>query len=82
MSKVHEIIMAGDQFEIVTSIACEGLGWSHRVDAIEIEDVGCLVRTRSQSKNPDGSYSFATAMEFVPGVCLETNGSGNRLVQL
>lgn len=43
-------------------------GWMKSTKALEVPNVGCVVFTSTQQRNPDGSYVVAEAMCFVPGV--------------
>ena len=48
---------------------------------LEIEGVGCVVQVTTQQRNPDGSYSVAEALTFVPGVKISDfneDGRGGR----
>ncbi|MFQ5589577.1 MAG: hypothetical protein ACE5HE_00300 [Phycisphaerae bacterium] len=42
---------------------------------------GCIVQVTTQQRNPDGSYSVAEALTFVPGVYIRNDiNSGRKLV--
>jgi hypothetical protein len=41
--------------------------WSKSTKAMEVPG-GCLVQVSSEQRNPDGSWSIAEAVTFVPGV--------------
>ena len=48
---------------------------------MEIGRVGCIVQVTTQQRNPDGSYSVAEAVTFVPGVRItDDENSGRKLV--
>lgn len=44
---------------------------------------GCVVQVTTQQKNPDGSYSVAEALTYVPGVkIVDAENNGRRLVTI
>lgn len=61
----------GDTFELICKASSNEQGWMKSTKACEIPGVGCIVQVTTQQKNPDGSYSLAEALTFVPGVILE-----------
>ncbi len=66
----------GDMFKLLSKASSEEEGWMKSTKAMEIEGVGCVVQVTTQQRNPDGSYSVAEAVCFVPGVrILATSGN-------
>ena len=43
---------------------------------------GALVQVSTQQKNPDGSYSVAEALSYVPGVNMDRNSEPRRMVPI
>lgn len=58
----------GDTFTLISKASSQAEGWMKSTKAMEIFNVGCVVQVTTQQKNPDGSYSVAEAVTFVPGV--------------
>jgi hypothetical protein len=40
---------------------------------------GCVMQVTTQQRNPDGSYSVAEALTYIPGVYISTEGETPRL---
>lgn len=55
-----------DMFKLLSKASSEKEGWMKSTKAMEIPHVGCVVQVTTQQKNPDGSYSVAEALTFVP----------------
>lgn len=62
----------GDQWQLLGKASSESGGWMKSSKAMEIEGVGCCVQVTTQQRNPDGSYSVAEAVCFVPGARVDT----------
>lgn len=58
----------GDMFALLSKASSASEGWMKSTKAMQIKGVGCVVQVTTQQKNPDGSYSVAEALTFVPGV--------------
>jgi hypothetical protein len=58
----------GDLFKLLSKTSSKSEGWMKSTKAMEVNDVGCVVQVTTQQRNPDGSYSLAEAVTFVPGV--------------
>lgn len=72
----------GDMFTLLSKAHSEKEGWMKSTKAMEIRRVGCVVQVTTQQKNPDGSYSIAEALTFVPNVCIESDiNNGRKLVK-
>ena len=67
----------GDAFQFLCKTFSEKEGWMKSTKAMETP-VGCVVQVTTQQRNPDGSYSVAEALTFVPGVEVVRNASGGR----
>ena len=58
----------GDTFKLISKASSEAEGWMKSTKAMPIDDTGCVVQVTTQQRNPDGSYSIAEAVTFVPDV--------------
>lgn len=56
----------GDTFKLISKAWSEQEGWMKSTKAMHIDGVGCVIQVTTQQKNPDGSYSIAEALTFVP----------------
>ena len=63
-----EVFGDGDTFQLICKASSKSEGWMKSTKAMPIPEVGCVVQVTTQQKNPDGSYSIAEALTFVPGV--------------
>jgi hypothetical protein len=61
----------GDTFRLICKASSDEQGWMKSTKAMEIEGVGCLVQVTTQQRNPDGSYSIAEALSFVPNTIID-----------
>ena len=62
------VVGNGDLFQLLAKASSEEEGWMKSTKAMQIGDHGCLVQVTTQQRNPDGSYSVAEALTFVPDV--------------
>lgn len=76
---VKDIIKFGnaDMFKLLCKASSEAEGWMKSTKALAIDGVGCIVQVTTQQRNPDGSYALAEALTFVPGVCIDDEGSSS-----
>jgi hypothetical protein len=75
-----KVVGDGDSFQLLFKASSEKEGWMKSTKAMDVE-VGCVVQVTTQQRNPDGSYSLAEAVTFVPGVFIENDSNdGRRLV--
>lgn len=58
----------GDTFKLICKASSQEEGWMKSTKAMEIVGVGCVIQVTTQQRNPEGSYSIAEALTFVPGV--------------
>jgi hypothetical protein len=68
-----KVVGDGDSFKLLCKASSEKEGWMKSTKAMEIEGVGCVLQVTTQQMNPDGSYSIAEAVSFVPGVYITTD---------
>ena len=76
-----KVVGNGDSFALLCKASSKSEGWMKSAKAYEIPRVGCLVQVTTQQRNPDGSYSVAEALTFVPGVVMSYDANeGRKLV--
>ncbi len=63
-------------FELISHVATKDKSMSKTTEALEIEDVGCLVNVTIQKGD-----QIAASTTFVPGVIIEDFPGGKKLVQ-
>ena len=74
------VVGNGDMFRLLCKASSEVEGWMKSTKAMETSS-GCLVQVTTQQRNPDGSYSVAEALSFVPGVkIVEDENNGRKLI--
>jgi len=80
-SNVKDVVMFGDDlFKLLSKASSEAEGWMKSTKAMETP-MGCVVQVTTQQMNPDGSYSIAEALTFVPGVHIhEQVDRGNNII--
>lgn len=62
----------GDLWALVSKASSESQGWMKSCKAMEVPGCGVCVQVTTQQRNPDGSYSVAEAVCFVPGARVDT----------
>jgi hypothetical protein len=83
-----KIVGNGDMFQLLCKASSEAEGWMKSTKAMEIGG-GCLVQVTTQQRNPDGSYSVAEAITYVPSpytgasiYIVDDDNNGRKLVCL
>lgn len=72
----------GDTFQLLFKASSQAEGWMKSTKAMEVPRLGCVVQVTTQQRNPDGSYSIAEAVTFVPGASIAGDGEvGRHLVR-
>lgn len=82
------IVGNGDSFQLLCKASSEVEGWMKSTKAMDISNgnsfgtgYGCLVQVTTQQQNPDGSYSVAEALTFVPDVVIVKDiNNGRKLI--
>ena len=75
-----QVVGNGHMFALLCKASSLNEGWMKSTKACEVPG-GCIVQVTTQQKNPDGSYSVAEALTFVPGVKLASDiNNGRKLV--
>lgn len=69
----------GDTFQLICKASSENEGWMKSTKAMRCGN-GCLVQVTTQQRNPDGSYSLAEALSFVPNTSIVETIKGGRVV--
>jgi len=72
-----KVVGNGDMFRLLCKASSDNEGWMKSTKAMETER-GCVVQVTTQQRNPDGSYSVAEALTFVPGVRIADDVNGGR----
>lgn len=76
-----KVVGDGDLFRLLCKASSENEGWMKSTKAMEVHG-GCVVQVTTQQTNPDGSYSVAEALTFVPHVSIANDvNSGRKLVR-
>lgn len=77
---VKDMIRFGipDRFRLLCKASSEDEGWMKSTKAYEIHPIGCIVQVTTQQRNPNGGYSVAEALTFVPGVIIVDDENGGR----
>jgi len=71
------VVGNGDLFQLLAKASSEAEGWMKSTKAMDT-GIGCLVQVTTQQRNPDGSYSIAEALTFVPDVVVIEDTNGGR----
>ena len=74
-----KVVGNGDGFQLLFKASSEKEGWMKSTKAMYVVR-GCVVQVTTQQRNPDGSYSVAEALTYVPGVYIAEDGDGRKLV--
>ena len=74
-----EVFGNGDLFQLIAKASSKSQGWMKSTKAMPTGG-GCVIQVTTQQKNPDGSYSVAEAVTFVPGAVITTDGDGNKFI--
>ncbi len=74
--KVPDAVVSGNPNAWVTisKAHSESQGWMKSTKAMLVYGGGCLVQVSTQQRNPDGSWSLAEALTFVPGAAISSYG--------
>ena len=71
----------GDTWQLLCKASSESQGWMKSTKVLNLGTIhGCLVQVSTQQKNPDGSYSLAEALTFVPNVNISSDGENYFIV--
>jgi hypothetical protein len=76
-----QVIGDGDIFQVLSKAWSQEEGWMKSTKAMEIKGLGCVIQVTTQQRNPDGSYSLAESLTWVPGVHLDFSQSPPTLLR-
>lgn len=68
-------IFGEDLFKLLSKASSEKEGWMKSTKAMDTGS-GCVIQVTTQQRNPDGSYSVAEAVTYVPGVKIREEYAG------
>lgn len=71
----------GDTFALLCKASSESQGWMKSTKVCNLHN-GCIVQVTTQQKNPDGSYSIAEALTFVPEVNIDKTQEPRELIKI
>jgi len=71
----------GDTFALLCKASSQSQGWMKSTKVCNVEG-GCIVQVTTQQKNPDGSYSIAEALTYVPAVQLDKGSEPRKFVSI
>jgi hypothetical protein len=76
-----EVYGDGDTFALLCKASSQEQGWMKSTKVCNVAH-GCIVQVTTQQKNPDGSYSVAEALTYVPFVKIDTTVEPRQLVDI
>ena len=71
----------GDTFRLLCKASSKSQGWMKSTKVCNVCG-GCIVQVTTQQRNPDGSYSIAEALTYVPGCHIDTSKDPRTLVAI
>lgn len=75
-----KVIGNGDMFQLLCKASSYSEGWMKSTKAMQVPG-GCIVQVTTQQMNPDGSYTVAEALTFVPCVkIVDDENNGRKLI--
>lgn len=74
-----EVYGDGDTFALLCKASSKSQGWMKSTKVANVPG-GCIVQATTQQKNPDGSYSVAEALTYVPAVHMEKDSEPRKFV--
>lgn len=79
-AQVKDLQVTGnpDNFKLLFKASSEEEGWMKSTKAMEIKKLGYVFQVTTQQVNPDGSYSVAESLTFVPEAQIFTDENGGR----
>ena len=76
-----EVYGDGDTFALLCKASSKEQGWMKSTKVCNVSS-GCIVQVTTQQKNPDGSYSVAEALTYVPNTQIDTRSEPRKLVPI
>lgn len=71
----------GDTFRLLCKASSNDQGWMKSTKVANVSG-GCVIQVTTQQMNPDGSYSVAEALTFVPGNHIDRNSTPRKLIPI
>lgn len=71
----------GDTFALLCKASSQEQGWMKSTKVCNVRE-GCIVQVTTQQKNPDGSYSLAEALTYVPWMNIDIACEPRRLIPI
>ena len=68
----------GDTFHLLCKASSQEQGWMKSTKVCNTRH-GCIVQVSTQQRNPDGSYSVAEALTYVPDINIDLESEPRRL---
>jgi len=69
-----------DMFQLLCKASSQNEGWMKSTKACAVPG-GCIVQVTTQQKNPDGSYTIAEALSYIPDVKIgDDENNGRKLI--
>lgn len=76
-----EVYGDGDTFALLCKASSKSQGWMKSTKVCNTE-FGCIIQASTQQRNPDGSYSVAEALTYVPNMMLDKNSNPRKLIPI
>ncbi|RJE47668.1 hypothetical protein A7K50_03200 [Dehalobacter sp. MCB1] len=71
----------GDTFHLLCKASSQNEGWMKSTKVCNVYG-GCIVQVTTQQLNPDGSYSVAEALTFVPNNHIDLESEPRKIIQI
>jgi len=71
----------GDTFQLLCKASSQEQGWMKSTKVCNVYN-GCIVQVTTQQRNPDGSYSCAEALTFVPSCHIDNTVEPRKIVPI
>ncbi|WP_207669383.1 hypothetical protein [Dehalobacter sp. 14DCB1] len=71
----------GDTFHLLCKASSQNEGWMKSTKVCNVYG-GCIVQVTTQQCNPDGSYSVAEALTFVPNNHIDLESEPRKIIQI
>lgn len=71
----------GDTFALLCKASSQSQGWMKSTKVCNLP-TGCIVQVTTQQRNPDGSYSVAEALTYVPGIIMDKSSEPRKFIKI
>lgn len=71
----------GDTFKLLCKASSQEQGWMKSTKVCNVSG-GCIVQVTTQQRNPDGSYSLAEALTYVPNNHIDLNSNPRKIKEI